>query len=300
MNEPFDDNVADPRGNGQGAAPSTEPESGRVPPPLAGRPNREVPRGDPSRLAQLGRLASGLAHEIRNPLSTMKLNLQLLQEERRGLEDSPRERKTQRKLQTLTEEVNRLENILDDFLAFARGAELTLDLVDVGELMQQVADFVEPELTQRRILLRFGIIGGELPRIPADADKLKQALLNLVINARQAMEATGEGGELFLRAWCDGDEVMLEVTDTGPGIAAEELDRIFHVYYSTKRGGTGLGLPTVKRIVEEHGGRLLMHSEPGKGTQFILALPVRRDDAEGRRLEGKRDGGRSTMGDNGS
>ncbi|MGE0430767.1 MAG: PAS domain-containing sensor histidine kinase [Planctomycetota bacterium] len=228
------------------------------------------------RLMVLGSLASGLAHEIKNPLSTMKLNLQLLQTDWKDA-DSDKEKRTARKLGVLMDEVRRLEKILEEFLAFARGNELDMQLADIGQLVKEVADFVEPELTaaQPRITLWSSARAGELPRIAVDTDKLRQALLNLIINARQAMEETG--GELIIEVYRDGDEVKIEVIDTGPGIPAELRERVFEAYFSTKRGGTGLGLPTVRRIVEEHGGRLMMQSEPGKGTQFVICLPIRRE-----------------------
>ena len=228
------------------------------------------------KLMVLGQLASGLAHEIKNPLSTMKLNLQLLQADWKDA-DSDKEKRTARKLGVLMAEVGRLEKILEEFLAFARGNELNMQLVDVGQLVKEVGDFVEPELqaAQPRITFWSNARGGELPRIALDPDKLRQALLNLIINARQAMQ--GVGGELILEVHRDGDEIMIEVIDTGPGIPPAMRERVFEAYYSTKSGGTGLGLPTVRRIVEEHGGRLMLQSETGKGTQFVICLPLKRE-----------------------
>ena len=260
------------------------------------------------RLVQLGELASGFAHEIKNPLSTLKLNLELLQEDFAGDPETSRDRRTQRKLRILSGEVARLERILADFLDYARGSELDRELVDLGKLVQEVADFVEPELRQSKITLWTGLRSGELPQIAVDRTKIKQVLLNLLINARQAIEAEAEeddggsarmvraaqgeggeggeggertlgrsaGGEVFLTLWREGRLAMIEVTDTGPGIPDEVAEQVFDVYYTTKRGGTGLGLPTVRRIIEEHGGQLTMRSEVGKGTQFLIALPIDR------------------------
>lgn len=239
-------------------------------PPAESDAERETRR---RRLEHLGQLASGLAHEIKNPLSTMKLNLQLLQEDWRDAQ-TDRDRRTARKVNILMDEIKRLETILEDFLAFARGNELELELADIRVLIGEVADFIEPELKAARITLWSGV-RSDLPLIPIDRKKLKQALLNLVINARQAMEEVG-GGELFLTAHRDGSDVVIEVADTGPGIPPQLHDRVFDVYFSTKRGGTGLGLPTVRRIVEEHGGRLLLRSQQNHGTQFLLILPITR------------------------
>ena len=121
--------------------------------------------------------------------------------------------------------------------------------------------------------------------VQVDEGLFKQALLNLMINATQAMVAKSQGtnsnGELILRVEADRDEVRVHVTDTGPGIEPDKLEQVFHPYVSTKAGGSGLGLSTARRIIEEHGGRLMAHSEPGQGSDFVIHLPVReRQDTE--------------------
>ena len=235
--------------------------------------DRESPRA-PERIRMLARLAAGLAHEIKNPLSTMAINLALLEEEwsrvRDGVEPSARDKRCQKRVQTLQREVKRLETIVDDFLRYARGGEINRSPQDLVALVREVLDFVESEDSlagiRHHVELPFG-----LPLVMLDAGAFKQALLNLLVNARQAMPM---GGELIVRARREGNWVELSVTDTGTGMSPESLEHCFDVYWSTKKGGTGLGLPTTKRIVEEHGGRITGISEPNRGTSFSILLPL--------------------------
>ncbi len=221
------------------------------------------------RLAHLGSLAAGLAHEIRNPLSTIALNLAMLREDWIQAE-TQKEKKTLKRIELLEREVARLEAILNDFLRFARSSELKLEFADLNRLLQEVVDFVEPEAKKKGVQIRTQF-AASLPEIQLDRNALRQAILNLLVNAREAMP---KGGELILRTKKQGDFVELELTDTGEGMSEEVLTRCFDVYFSTKRGGTGLGLPTTKRIVEDHGGEIEVQSELGRGTRFVLRLPI--------------------------
>ncbi len=228
----------------------------------------------PDRIRMLARLAAGLAHEIKNPLSTMAINLALLEEEwgrsQGGGEPSARDKRCQKRVQTLQREVKRLETIVDDFLRYARGGEINRAPHDLVQLVREVLEFVEAEDTLAGIRHHVELPLG-LPLVMLDAGAFKQALINLVVNARQAMPV---GGELIVRVRREGNWVELSVTDTGTGMSAEQLERCFDVYWSTKKGGTGLGLPTTKRIVEEHGGRIGAISEPSRGTSFSIVLPL--------------------------
>ncbi|MCY2961496.1 MAG: ATP-binding protein [Planctomycetota bacterium] len=228
----------------------------------------------PERIRMLARLAAGLAHEIKNPLSTMAINLALLEEEwgraRDGGEPSARDKRCQKRVQTLQREVKRLETIVDDFLRYARGGEINRSPHDLVGIVREVLEFVESEDTLAGIRHHVDLPLG-LPMVMLDEGAFKQALLNLFVNARQAMPM---GGELIVRARREGNWVELSVTDTGTGMAAEALERCFDVYWSTKKGGTGLGLPTTKRIVEEHGGRIAAISELNRGTSFSIVLPL--------------------------
>jgi signal transduction histidine kinase len=219
------------------------------------------------RLAELGTLTGGLAHEIKNPLSTIQLNLQLLQED--ITPENPAYSRVINRLKISERETGRLREILDDFLRYAGKIELQRTKVELNRTCEDLVDFFLPQAQLGRVQLR-------LKRAPADvfvmADErlLKQAVLNLMLNAVQAMPS---GGELILAVSDGADEVVIDLIDTGSGIDAEAISRIFDAYYSTKKSGTGLGLAMTRRIAEEHGGRVTVTSEPGKGSDFALHLP---------------------------
>jgi len=220
-------------------------------------------------LAEVGTLTGGLAHEIRNPLSTLNLNLQLLREDlaRPGRAAEPR---TLARLDALEQEVRRLQGILDDFLRFAGKYELKAQVLPVNPVLEEAVAFYSERLARAGIQVRTRFADG-LPLVAVDAARLGQALANLVLNAEAAMP---NGGELIISTRPERRGVCINVTDTGTGIPPEHLDKIFKPYYSTRPGGTGLGLPTVRRIIQEHGGTLEVHSEVGRGTQFTLHLPA--------------------------
>lgn len=253
--------------------PSSEAPIDARQPEIGGRERSSEERA-PDRIRVLARLAAGLAHEIKNPLSTMAINLALLEEEwsraREGGEPSARDKRCQKRVQTLQREVKRLETIVDDFLRYARGGEINRSPQDLVAIVREVIDFVESEDTLAGIRHHVELPLG-LPLVMLDAGAFKQALLNLFVNARQAMPM---GGELIVRARREGNWVELSVTDTGTGMSPEALEHCFDVYWSTKKGGTGLGLPTTKRIVEEHGGRIAAISELNRGTSFSMVLPL--------------------------
>lgn len=230
------------------------------------------------RLARLGTLLAGFAHEVRNPLSTIGLNLQLVAEDFAGAE-TPRDKRTQKRLATVQGEVKRLQSILDEFLGFARAPEPKLAPVDLNEKLRMLVEFHEPELRDAGISLRL-FAGAGVGEIAVDWDHLQAAVVNLIRNAKEAMP---QGGEILVSTSAEPGAVTIRVTDTGAGIAPELQARVFEPYFSTKKTGTGLGLPTVRRVVEEHGGTLTMQSEIGKGTQFSIRLPqggLVADDAE--------------------
>jgi signal transduction histidine kinase len=225
-------------------------------------------------LAELGQLAGGLAHEIKNPLSTINLNLKLLSEDIARVPDDLHARWL-RRLRGVQAEADVLKGILDDFLQYAGKHELNLEPADLGRLVSELADFFAPQAEATQIVLRATL--GEDP-IPCrlDVHLIKQALLNLMLNAVQAMDST-QGGELILRLTRDSRVATLEIIDTGTGIPEEELGKVFEVFYSTKKRGTGLGLPTTRRIIREHGGSIHVESEVGQGTRFTIRLPLRKD-----------------------
>jgi signal transduction histidine kinase len=223
------------------------------------------------RLAEVGTLTGGLAHEIKNPLSTVQLNLQLLQEDLDP--DNPAYSRVVNRLATVSREVTRLRDILDDFLRYAGKLELRRQNVNLNELLEELADFFAPQAQLNHVQLRLKPHPEPLI-VPIDPRLIKQAILNLMINALQAM--TG-GGELILTASIAESTTpwaVIDVIDTGPGIPPEQAEKIFQAYYSTKKGGTGLGLAMARRIVEEHGGQIGVRSEPTKGSDFFVKLPM--------------------------
>jgi signal transduction histidine kinase len=236
----------------------------------------EVNRRLRERYAEIAQLAGGLAHEVRNPLSTMRLNLDLLAEEFPDPE-TPRERRALQKIDRLRREVERLQDILEAFLRFVRVQELRHVPADLNAVVDDLCDFYGPQLSTRGILVRTHY-ARDLPRVALDVDLFKQAILNLIINADHAMP---EGGELILTTRAEGPWVVLEVTDTGLGMTEEVRARVFDAFYSTRPGGSGLGLPTTRKIVEAHDGSLGVESEPGKGSQFTVRLPASGGEASG-------------------
>ncbi|MDX2114752.1 MAG: HAMP domain-containing sensor histidine kinase [Planctomycetota bacterium] len=236
------------------------------------------------RLAEIGAMTGGLAHEIKNPLSTIGLNAQLLAEGITELEADPAEKaRLVRRVESLRREADRLRDTLADFLRFAGEVRLEPRLLDLNKVVDELVDFYLPQAQHRGIALRPDLSPEPL-RAMIDPSHFKQALLNLMLNATQAMEGQSlAGGELILRTSTgkgpEGPECHVHVIDTGPGIPPDVLQSIFTPYYTTKSGGTGLGLPTTRRLIEEHGGRIEVHSEPGKGSDFVIKLP--RADARG-------------------
>jgi len=235
-----------------------------------------------ARAAELGAMNPRLAHEIKNPPSTIGLNAPPLSEAIADLQIEGSEKgRLVRRIDALRREADRLGGILHDFLRFAGEVKLDLRERDLNEIIDELADFYLPQAEHHGVSLRVEF--GQPPMLAMiDAPQLKQALLNLMINATQAMAGDGSGRakELILRteegpALADGRHRSwrIHVIDTGPGIDPETQQKIFTPYFTTKSGGTGLGLPTTRRLVQEHGGDIAVHSERGTGTDFTIDLP---------------------------
>ncbi|MFQ5957469.1 MAG: nitrogen regulation protein NR(II) [Candidatus Brocadiales bacterium] len=218
----------------------------------------------------LDTLALGLAHEIRNPLSTLSVNLQLLEEEIGDNTDAQRAA-VRNRIQGLQRAVQRLEEVVSDFLRFAHEERPKFAEYDVNKVVDEVIDFAAPEAQKNNIAID-RCYEHALPLISLDATLIKQALLNMIINAQQAMP---EGGKLSIRTARKNGWIQIEVADTGIGIHKSNFDKIFEVYFSTKKKGTGLGLPTVKRIIKDHGGTIFVESKEGKGSNFVVQLPLK-------------------------
>lgn len=219
----------------------------------------------------LGRLLGVIAHEIKNPLSTIKVNLRLIDEELQTNDDQHAAR-ARRKLAIIEKEAGRLEQILDNFLRFADQTHPRLFPVDINSVVSDLFDFFLPQAIAHSITMRQQLCKEQLV-CPLDTVMLKQAILNLFINAQQALDRQGE---LMVRTALDSKPgfAQIQISDTGKGIPADRIGHIFEPYQSTKPEGSGLGLATVKKIIDLHAGSISVVSEPGKGTSFTITLPL--------------------------
>jgi signal transduction histidine kinase len=223
---------------------------------------------------ELAELAGGFIHEIKNHLSTFGLHLQLLAEDFEQPQ-SPRDRKALERITKLQTECRRLTDVANDFLRFARLRELNRKPMPLSNVLGEMVDFFAPTARAGGLEIKT-YLPADLPPVPLDRELFQQAVLNLLLNAQQAMS---EGGQITMQARVDPDEsagrmVRLDVIDTGSGMSAEALGKCFRPFHTSKPGGHGLGLPTTRRIIDMHGGRINVQSEPGKGTQFTIWLPT--------------------------
>jgi signal transduction histidine kinase len=219
---------------------------------------------------EIARLAGGLAHEIKNPLSTIRLNMDLLAEDFSSEPENPAHRRALVKVQRVQRECQRLQDLLDDFLNFAKIRRFNLQPTSLNQQVKEVLDFFRPKAHESRIeIIEF--LAADLPTVLLDREAFRGGLLNLVLNAQQAMP---EGGQLVVRTSATADGVALDLIDTGYGMDGPTQAKIFDAFFSTKKAGSGLGLPTTRKIIEGHGGQIRVQSEPGKGTQFTIRLPT--------------------------
>lgn len=223
--------------------------------------------------AEFAELVGGLAHEIRNPLSTIRLNMELLAEDfEETAPDSPtkqRDRRAKAKIDLVRQECDRLQKLLGDFLDFARQESLSPEPGSLNTELDQLLDFFAIRAQEAGVeVVRY--LDPELPSVRLDRETFRSAVLNLLLNAVQAMEP---GGQLVVRTRPAGLGVLLELIDTGPGMDAETLGKVFQAFYTTKQGGSGLGLPTSRKIIEAHGGSIDVESAPGRGKKVTIWLP---------------------------
>jgi two-component system, NtrC family, sensor histidine kinase HydH len=219
--------------------------------------------------AEIARLAGALAHEIKNPLSTIRLNMELLAEDL-GEPETPQQRRALKRVEVVRRECQRLQSLLDDFLNFAKVRRLHLEPSDLNHQIEDVLEFFAPEAHDAGIeVVRY--LDPDLPRVRLDREAFRQALLNLIINAKQAMP---DGGQLMIRTAAQGDTVAIILIDTGCGMDERTASKMFEAFFSTKPGGSGLGLPTTQKIIDAHGGRIHVQSELGRGTHITIELPA--------------------------
>jgi signal transduction histidine kinase len=224
------------------------------------------------RLAALGRLASGVAHEIRTPLTSLKLFLQSVQEDIAILPEQGED------YRIAMRQVGRIETTINHFLNFARPQQPVLAELDFPDLVDNALEVVQPRANQQEVEVHKQIAPG-LPKVEGDMRQLGEALVNLLVNALEAMP---DGGAVAISVDCESadpgsdaaDCVRIDVSDTGPGIESENLDRLFEPFFTTKAAGSGLGLAIIRGTVEAHGGTIRVSSRPGVGTTFSVRLPV--------------------------
>ncbi len=230
-------------------------------------------------------LAAGVAHEIGNPLNSLNIHLQLVQRKLRKVEDPDLRKEVDELLDVARSEITRLDLIVEKFLSAVRPTQPRIELVDLNELVRHAVKFLASEIEGRGIEVKLRL-NEKVPELPLDRDQMKQVLYNLIRNACQAI---GSDGELEIEVDRDDYNVSIRIADTGPGITAEKVGKVFEPYFTTKKAGSGLGLLIVRRIVREHGGEVEFNSEEGKGAAVTIYLP--RIDKRMRLLPGPGDGG---------
>jgi len=228
------------------------------------------------KLAALGQLAAGIAHEIRNPLTSINILIH-------SLRDKPSdEERRQEDLRVIEEEIRRINEIVDQFLRFAKPAPPLLQQADVLSLFEETLQLLKPQIEKHRISVE-----KEFPSLPPtvlDREQMKQVILNLLLNALQAMPG---GGRLRLSGQVleDNRWIQLSIQDTGVGILPEDMNKLFDPFFSTKEGGVGLGLSIAHRILDQHRGKIQAESTPGRGTLFTLWLPISHGVNDGNRSD---------------
>ncbi len=239
--------------------------------PAPAQPEPVNPSDSRRLVAEMAELAGGLAHELRNPLSTVMVNLKLLAEilEDDGAHPEQARRRALLKVGVLRHEAERLQSLFDQFLNLTRMYELDRTEVNVNEIVERLVDFFAPTAQQNGIEIELALSPMPLSCL-VEEHLLRQALLNIVINAQQAMP---DGGRLCIHSEEERDSILISVSDTGSGIAPEDRERILRPFFSTKAAGNGLGLSIAQRLVHEHGGSLDFASVPGSGTTFQIRLP---------------------------
>jgi two-component system, sporulation sensor kinase E len=223
-----------------------------------------------SKLATVGKVAAGIAHEIRNPLTTIKGFLQMLQQRmvRQAMSEELQY------IEVMLQEIDRVDALVSELLLLSKPLKVEKTLCSLERIVDELHPVIHAEALRRGVEVDCTI--QPLPQIVANESMIKQVLLNLIKNAFEAMEG---GGALKIWAGVEGEWIRIDVSDTGPGIPYYLMDRIFDAFYTTKDKGTGLGLPISQRIVSEHGGEIRVSSK-GFGTTFTILLPTSQDSAD--------------------
>lgn len=225
------------------------------------------------RLATIGKMSAQITHELRNPLSSIGLNAELIEEDLRSLE-GVEVQESVALLQAIGKEVDRLTDVTEQYLRFAKLPKPELEVEDLAAIARSLLTFMREELRGSNIEVIEDL--DSVPPLLLDENQIRQALLNIVRNAAEAIrEARRDQGTIRVTARCVDAGVEVRIADNGVGISADLRDKIFDPFYSSKRTGTGLGLALVQQIVQEHGGAVRCASTEGEGAEFILLLPIR-------------------------
>ncbi len=240
---------------------------------IAERKRLEIAKLQAERLAMVGTMAAEVAHEVRNPLGSITLNLDLIQKEINQLAEGRGHPTDESRVlvDEIREEVHRIQRVIEDYLQFARLPKPRRQPLALNELLDQKLAFMNGEFERAKTRIRTHF-DPALPTISADGGQLWQATLNLIRNSLEAMPG---GGELTVGTWREGGRARLRVTDNGKGMTEEQLKQVFVPFFTTKPGGTGLGLALVQQIAIEHGGHVECESAVGKGSTFTLVLPLK-------------------------
>jgi signal transduction histidine kinase len=216
------------------------------------------------RLAALGRVTAGVAHEVKNPLNSMRLWLEVLKA------NMPIDPEPQQAVKMLDSEIDRLDRAVKTFLNFTKPVEINLEETDIRALIEEVLDAARPSIAKANLQLALDL-PENFPPVLLDRQLIHQCVLNLLLNASSF---TPPGGRVTVRVERKGDFAAISVSDTGKGISPEDRGKIFQLFFTTRPGGTGIGLANTFRFVQLHNGRIEFESEPGKGTTFCMELPL--------------------------
>ena len=220
------------------------------------------------RLAHIGKLTTSLAHEIRNPLSSVKMNSQII------LKNSHFSGNDKKRMEIVVNEISRLERILDEMLDFAKPVKLNLEPVSINRIMDSCLEIMDARIREKNIIVKRLYAKG-LPLIFLDPEKIEQAMINILLNAVEALPETGHIEIVTKQLTTDGRAFQVEISDDGPGISTEDLPYIFDPFFSNKKKGTGLGLFNMKKIIEAHGGVGNVMLLKPHGAQVSLTIPFR-------------------------